>query len=55
VLGFDHLRGQSRVFRVDRVEAVARDEAATFTTRPREALADVSAGEGREVLVRTLA
>jgi predicted DNA-binding transcriptional regulator YafY len=54
VLGFDHLRGQSRVFRVDRFEAVARDAAATFAPRPRQVLADVSAGEDRAALVRTL-
>ena len=55
VLGFDHLRQQCRVFRVDRFEAVTRDESATFTPRPREVLAEVSRGDGLEGMVRTLA
>jgi predicted DNA-binding transcriptional regulator YafY len=40
VLGFDHLRGEVRTFRLDRFESV-REEQETFRPRPRTVLAEL--------------
>jgi predicted DNA-binding transcriptional regulator YafY len=54
VLAFDHLREQSRVFRLDRFENVRCDRSAPFRPRPRDVLAQVSGGERLAPRLRTL-